>query len=94
MGCFKQLVIMIGAMGIFASTAEADVMYEVTIPSLRFTVMDWVALLTYLLVIVGIGVYFAKREKTTEDYFLAGRRIPWWAATLSIFSTHLSKLFQ
>ena len=37
-----------------------------------------------------IGVLCSRRENTTQDYFLAGRRIPWWAATLSIFSTYLS----
>ena len=42
------------------------------------------------MVIVGIGAYFSRRENTTDDYFLAGRRVPWWAAALSIFSTHLS----
>jgi len=42
------------------------------------------------MVVVGIGVYFSRRENTTDDYFLAGRRVPWWAASLSIFSTYLS----
>jgi len=55
-----------------------------------FHVLDYLALLGYLVVIVGIGVYFSKREHSTEDYFLAGRRVPWWAASLSIFSTMLS----
>lgn len=55
-----------------------------------FHTLDYLALIIYLVVIVWIGFYFARRNTTTEDYFLAGRRIPWWAATLSIFSTHLS----
>ena len=52
--------------------------------------LDYLMLFAYLLLLVCIGVYFSRREKTTEDYFLAGRRIPWWAAALSIFGTHLS----
>ncbi len=52
--------------------------------------LDYLALVGYLVVLVGIGAYFYRRENTTDDYFLASRRIPWWAATLSIFSTHLS----
>jgi SSS family transporter len=55
-----------------------------------FHVLDYLALLGYLAIIVGIGVYFSKREHSTNDYFLAGRRVPWWAASLSIFSTMLS----
>jgi len=55
-----------------------------------FRTLDYLALIGYLVVIVGIGAYFSRRENTTDDYFLAGRRIPWWAASLSIFSTYLS----
>ncbi|MHC4741594.1 MAG: sodium:solute symporter family protein [Planctomycetota bacterium] len=55
-----------------------------------FHALDYLALIAYLAVVVGIGAYFSRREKTTNDYFLAGRRVPWWAASLSIFSTYLS----
>ena len=55
-----------------------------------FHALDYLALIGYLVVIVGIGAHFSRRENTTDDYFLAGRRIPWWAAALSIFSTYLS----
>jgi SSS family transporter len=55
-----------------------------------FRALDYLALIVYLVVIVGIGAYFSRRENSTDDYFLAGRRVPWWAAALSIFSTYLS----
>ena len=47
---------------------------------------------TYLLLLVGMGVYFSRFENTTNDYFKAGGRIPWWAAGLSIFGTQLSAI--
>jgi SSS family solute:Na+ symporter len=53
---------------------------------------NWIVLGCYLAVLVGVGVYFTKREKSTDDFFLAGRRIPWWAAGLSIFGTQLSAI--
>ena len=53
---------------------------------------NWIVLGCYLAVLVCVGIYFAKREKSTEDFFLAGRRIPWWAAGLSIFGTQLSAI--
>jgi len=53
---------------------------------------NWIVLGCYLAVLVGVGIYFAKREKSTDDFFLAGRRIPWWAAGLSIFGTQLSAI--
>jgi SSS family solute:Na+ symporter len=46
----------------------------------------------YLGGLVLLGVYFSKREKGTDDFFLAGRRIPWWAAGLSIYATQLSAI--
>jgi SSS family transporter len=60
------------------------------VASESFHGLDYLALISYLVVIVGIGAYFSRRENTTDNYFLAGRRVPWWAAALSIFSTHLS----
>src|SRR5690625_656290 len=39
-----------------------------------------------------IGVKYSKRQKSTEDYFKGGGRIPWWAAGLSLFGTSLSAI--
>ena len=58
----------------------------------RFGLVNYSVLAVYLLMLVGMGVYFSRREKTTEDFFLAGRRIPWWAAGISIFGTQLSAI--
>lgn len=57
-----------------------------------FAALDWAVLSVYLLALVAIGVVMARREHGTEDFFLAGRRIPWWAAGLSIFGTQLSAI--
>lgn len=57
-----------------------------------FGLADQLVLLAYLGLMLGVGVYFAKRSKNTEDFFLAGRKIPWWAAGLSIFGTQLSAI--
>ncbi|MEZ6073903.1 MAG: hypothetical protein R3C10_27390 [Pirellulales bacterium] len=48
-------------------------------------------LIGYLAALVAMGFYFSRREKSTADYFLAGGRIPWWAAGLSIYATQLSR---
>lgn len=57
-----------------------------------FSGLDYAAWVTYLLAILGMGVYFSKREKGTDDFFLGGRRVPWWAAGISIFGTQLSAI--
>lgn len=38
----------------------------------------------YFAVLAGIGIYFSRRQKSTNDYFKGGGRIPWWAAGLSL----------
>lgn len=58
----------------------------------HFAPVDYVVLGAYLLVLVAIGWYFSRREKSTDDFFLGGRRIPWWAAGLSIFGTAVSAI--
>jgi len=57
-----------------------------------FGTLNWSVLVGYLLAILLMGVYFSRREKSTNDFFLAGRRIPWWAAGLSIVGTGLSAI--
>lgn len=58
----------------------------------RFGPIDWAVLAIYFLGMVAVGVYCARRGTTSEDYFLAGGRIPWWAAGLSIYGSQLSAI--
>ncbi len=57
-----------------------------------FGSLNYVVLVTYLAAMVGVGLYFARKNKTTDDYFRGGKRIPWWVAGCSIFATMLSSL--
>jgi SSS family solute:Na+ symporter len=57
-----------------------------------FGVINYTVLITYLLAMVGVGVYFAFANKSTDDYFRGGKKIAWWAAGCSIFATMLSSL--
>ncbi|MFD1614008.1 sodium:solute symporter family transporter [Gelatiniphilus marinus] len=57
-----------------------------------FGVLNYSVLALYLLVSVLIGLYFARKQKSTADYFTGGGRIPWWASGLSVFGTLLSAI--
>ena len=57
-----------------------------------FGPLDYGVLAVYLGSLVAMGFYFSRREKTTNDFFLGGHRIPWWAAGMSIFGTQLSAI--
>ena len=57
-----------------------------------FGMVNYTVLALYLLISLLIGVYFARKQKSTDDYFVGGGRIPWWAAGLSVFGTLLSAI--
>ncbi|NND97862.1 MAG: sodium/solute symporter [Pirellulaceae bacterium] len=57
-----------------------------------FGTINYIVLFGYLLAMVGVGVYFARRNVNTDQYFRGGKTIPWWAAGCSIFATMLSSL--
>jgi SSS family solute:Na+ symporter len=54
--------------------------------------INYLALFAYLLGVVAVGFWCSRRNKNTDDFFRAGRRIPWWAAGLSIYATMLSSI--
>jgi SSS family transporter len=54
--------------------------------------LDIVVIVLYFLILSGMGWFFSKRQKNTDDYFKGGGRVPWWAAGLSIFGTALSAI--
>ena len=46
----------------------------------------------FLFAMAGMGVYFLKRNNSTEEYFLGGRKIPGWALGLSMVGTSISSI--
>src|SRR5215467_6262023 len=44
----------------------------------------------YFALVFGIGIYFARRERTSEEYFLAGRDIGWFFIGASLFVSNIS----
>ncbi|MFI4911648.1 MAG: sodium:solute symporter [Sedimentisphaeraceae bacterium JB056] len=53
---------------------------------------DIVALLIYLGLMACMGVYFSRKNTTTDDYFLGGRNFPGWALGLSMVGTSVSSV--
>jgi len=46
----------------------------------------------YLVAITLFGARFGKNQRTLHDYFLGGRRLPWWAIAFSVVSAETSIL--
>lgn len=55
-------------------------------------VINILVIVGYFAILAGIGIFFSRRQKNTNDYFKGGGRIPWWAAGLSLFGTALSAI--
>jgi SSS family solute:Na+ symporter len=58
-------------------------------PTARLIAIDYLVLALYFLVIFSIGYYFARKERTSTDYFLASRDVAWWAIGASLFSSNI-----
>ena len=56
------------------------------------TWLDYAVIAGYLLAITAFGSWFARFQKTTRDYFLTGRSVPWWAICFTIVATETSTL--
>jgi len=55
---------------------------------MKFTLLDWAAILGYLAITLLLGLYFRRRSgKSTEDYFVSGRNVSWWLAGTSMVAT-------
>ena len=53
---------------------------------------DYFVIGGYLVAITIFGSQFARFQKTTRDYFLTGRSVPWWAICFTIVATETSTL--
>src|SRR5882724_8775867 len=54
------------------------------------TGIDIAIIVVYFIVIFAIGFYFARKERTSTDYFLASRNVGWFAIGASLFVSNIS----
>jgi SSS family solute:Na+ symporter len=59
-----------------------------------FSTLDYTIFVAYALIIITVGLWVSRKkkgkEKTTEDYFLAGKSLPWWAIGASLIAANIS----
>ena len=59
-----------------------------------FALLDYLIFGAYAVVIISVGLYVSRtkkgEEKTAEDYFLAGKTLPWWAIGASLIAANIS----
>ena len=59
-----------------------------------FETLDYIVFVLYALVILGVGLWVSRNKKgktkSTEDYFLASKSLPWWAIGASLIAANIS----
>ncbi len=56
------------------------------------TPLDWSIIVVYLLGMIGLSVYLGRSQTDEEDYYVGGRRLPWWAVGISTMATQTSAI--
>ena len=54
--------------------------------------VDWGVFGTYLVGMIVLSLWLAKRQKTSDDYYVGGRNLSWWAVGISIVATQSSAI--
>ena len=57
---------------------------------MSFTPLDYAVFLGFYAVVVGFALWKSRGERTSADYFLAGRSLPWWLIGISIVAANIS----
>ena len=56
--------------------------------------VDIIVFALYVAIIIGVGLWVSRdkkgTKKSTEDYFLAGKSLPWWAVGSSLIAANIS----
>lgn len=60
----------------------------------NFETLDYLIFIGYAALILGVGLWVSRdkkgHEKDAEDYFLAGKSLPWWAIGASLIAANIS----
>lgn len=59
---------------------------------MRSRVLDLAIVAAYLAVMVSVGIYFSRRQTSTERFFVAKRSLPSWVMGLSMLATMISSV--
>jgi len=55
---------------------------------MSLTILDWALIALYFALSIGVGLKFTKKGgESLEEYFVAGRKVPWWLAGAAMIAT-------
>ncbi|MEH6607288.1 MAG: sodium/solute symporter [Pseudomonadales bacterium] len=73
-------------------TGETVLTGKAVLKATKYGFWDNLVVGVLVLLLIGVGIKFSQKGKTSSEYFRAGQTIPWWAASLSIFATGASAI--
>lgn len=57
---------------------------------MQFTTIDIISFVAFIAAVIGISLYASRKQETSEDYFLAGRKLTWWLIGFSLIASNIS----
>jgi len=59
-------------------------------PAMRFTLVDWLIFAAFYGTVLAFSLVKSRGERTSADFFLGGRSLPWWLIGFSIVAANIS----
>jgi SSS family transporter len=56
------------------------------------TLLDWIVIAIYIAIIVGMASFLARRQKSSEDYFLGGHKMSYVSVGFSLLANQVSAI--
>ncbi|WP_428388017.1 sodium:solute symporter family transporter [Mucisphaera sp.] len=70
--------------------AQAEAAAEAGSIAGHFTWIDWAVVIGYLVITTILGGYLAGKQSSVKDFFLGGKKMPWYAVSGSSIATEIS----
>ena len=58
----------------------------------QLSIIDWIVCVAYLAAVFGLAIWSMRGQRDSEDYFVGGRRMNWFAVGVSMFATSFSSI--
>jgi SSS family transporter len=58
----------------------------------NFSTFDYIVVAIYLAASIWLGLRFTSKQRSLDDYFVASRNAPWWAAGISVIAANFSAI--
>ena len=58
--------------------------------SMQIGIYDKLVFLVFVISVISVGLIKSRKQKTSEDYFLAGRGLKWWLIGFSLIAANIS----